>query len=99
MVLPYAAASLPFLLLFRLTCYYYRGAYYRSVWQSPTDARWPNRTRNTLVRPGSRDRAEHAPYFYIARVILSVINACGAMMGVPLRLQALMRFRQHHSQL
>ena len=25
-----------FLLLFRLTCYYYRGAYYRSVWQSPT---------------------------------------------------------------
>jgi hypothetical protein len=28
--------SLPFLLLFRLTCYYYRGAYYRSVWQSPT---------------------------------------------------------------
>src|SRR5689334_117720 len=34
--LPYAALSLPFLLLFRLTCYYYRGAYYRSVWQSPT---------------------------------------------------------------
>src|SRR5256885_1103276 len=31
--LPYAAATLPFLLLFRLTCYYYRGAYYRSVWQ------------------------------------------------------------------
>ena len=27
--LPYAALSLPFLLLFRLTCYYYRGAYYR----------------------------------------------------------------------
>ena len=34
--LPYAALSLPFLLLFRLTCYYYRGAYYRTVWQSPT---------------------------------------------------------------
>ena len=37
--LPYAALSLPFLLLFRLTCYYYRGAYYRSVWQSPTGMR------------------------------------------------------------
>src|SRR6202021_631591 len=34
--LPYAALTLPFLLLFRLTCYYYRGAYYRTVWQSPT---------------------------------------------------------------
>ena len=33
--LPYAAASLPFLLLFRLTCYYYRKAYYRSFWLSP----------------------------------------------------------------
>src|SRR5262249_34449443 len=35
-LIPYAALSLPFLLLFRLTCYYYRGAYYRTVWQSPT---------------------------------------------------------------
>jgi hypothetical protein len=26
---------LPFLLGFRLTCYYYRKAYYRSAWQSP----------------------------------------------------------------
>ena len=29
--LPYALFSLPFLLLFRLTCYYYRGAYYLSL--------------------------------------------------------------------
>ena len=28
--LPYAALTLPFLLLFRLTCYYYRKAYYRA---------------------------------------------------------------------
>src|ERR1700756_1939517 len=34
--LPFAALTLPFLLLFRLTCYYYRGAYYRTVWQSPS---------------------------------------------------------------
>jgi hypothetical protein len=33
--IPYAAFSLPFLLLFRLTCYYYRKAYYRSFWLSP----------------------------------------------------------------
>ena len=33
--LPYAALTLPFLLLFRLTCYYYRKAYYRSFWLSP----------------------------------------------------------------
>lgn len=33
--LPYAVLSLPLLLLFRLTCYYYRKAYYRSFWLSP----------------------------------------------------------------
>ena len=33
--LPYAAVTLPFLLLFRLTCYYYRKAYYRAFWLSP----------------------------------------------------------------
>ena len=34
-ILPFAALTLPFLLLFRLTCYYYRKAYYRSFWFSP----------------------------------------------------------------
>src|SRR5690242_21922725 len=33
--LPYALVSLPFLGLFRFTCYYYRKAYYRSFWFSP----------------------------------------------------------------
>jgi hypothetical protein len=33
--LPYASLTLPFLLLFRLTCYYYRKAYYRAFWLSP----------------------------------------------------------------
>lgn len=55
--LPYAAFSLPFLLLFRLTCYYYRKAYYRSVWQSPRDALWPNPIRHT---PGDQAAARHA---------------------------------------
>ena len=34
-IIPEAALTLPFLLLFRLTCYYYRKAYYRSFWLSP----------------------------------------------------------------
>src|SRR5215470_9978125 len=33
---PYAFVSLVFVLGFRLTCYYYRGAYYRAFWQAPT---------------------------------------------------------------
>src|SRR6478672_10165960 len=33
--IPLALLVLPFLLGFRLTCYYYRRAYYRSFWQSP----------------------------------------------------------------
>jgi hypothetical protein len=31
-VIPEASFTLPFLLLFRLTCYYYRKAYYRAFW-------------------------------------------------------------------
>ena len=33
--IPLAIIVLPFLLGFRLTCYYYRRAYYRAFWQSP----------------------------------------------------------------
>ena len=65
---PYAALSLPFLLLFRLTCYYYRGAYYRSVWQSPTacavaepHAKYTGETRFPLIIQNT-----HRYFFYIA---------------------------------
>ena len=65
---PYAALSLPFLLLFRLTCYYYRGAYYRSVWQSPTacavaepHAKYTGETRLPAGHP------EHAPVLLLHR--------------------------------
>ena len=34
-LVPYALLILPFLLGFRLTCYYYRRAYYRSFWLAP----------------------------------------------------------------
>jgi hypothetical protein len=33
--IPFAVLSLPVLLLFRLSCYYYRKAYYRAYWASP----------------------------------------------------------------
>src|SRR4051812_2166468 len=33
-LIPFAIVTLPFLLGFRLTCYYYRRAYYRAFWAS-----------------------------------------------------------------
>ena len=78
--LPYAAFSLPFLLLFRLTCYYYRGAYYRSVWQAPTacavaepHTKYTGETRLPLVIQNT-----HRYFFYIAGII-SVINTYDAI--------------------
>ena len=66
--LPYAALSLPFLLLFRLTCYYYRGAYYRSVWQSPTACAvaepHANYTGETRL---PADHPEHPPLLLLHR--------------------------------
>ena len=80
--LPYAAATLPFLLLFRLTCYYYRGAYYRSVWQAPTacavaepHAKYTGETRFPLVIQNT-----HRYFFYIAGII-SVINTYDAIVA------------------
>jgi len=82
--LPYAAFSLPFLLLFRVTCYYYRRAYYRSVWQSPPacavaepHSRYTGETRLPLIVQNS-----HRYFFYVA-LIISVINTYDAI--VPLR--------------
>jgi hypothetical protein len=81
-ILPYAALSLPFLLLFRLTCYYYRGAYYRSVWQSPTacavaapHAKYTGETRLPLLVQNT-----HRYFFYIAGII-SVINTYDAIVA------------------
>jgi hypothetical protein len=35
-IIPYAFVSLVFVLGFRFTCYYYRGAYYRAFWRAPS---------------------------------------------------------------
>ena len=80
--IPFAALSLPFLLLFRLTCYYYRGAYYRSVWQSPTacavaepHAKYTGETRLPLIIQNT-----HRYFFYIAAAI-SAINTYDAIVA------------------
>ena len=80
--LPYAALTLPFLLLFRLTCYYYRGAYYRTVWQSPTAcavaeprAHYTGETKLPLIVQNT-----HRYFFYVAGII-SVINTYDAIVA------------------
>ena len=78
--LPYAALTLPFLLLFRLTCYYYRKAYYRSFWLSPPacavaepHSRYTGETRFPLLGQNLHR------YFFYAAVIISIINTYDAI--------------------
>ena len=78
--LPYAALTLPFLLAFRLTCYYYRKAYYRSFWLSPPacavaepHSAYTGETRFPLILQNI-----HRYFFYVA-VIISVINTYDAV--------------------
>jgi hypothetical protein len=80
--LPYAAFSLPFLLLFRLTCYYYRKAYYRSVWQSPPGcavaephSKYTGETKLPLIMQNL-----HRYFFYVA-VLISLINTWDAILA------------------
>jgi hypothetical protein len=77
--LPYAAVSLPFLLLFRLTCYYYRKAYYRSFWLSPPACavaephrKYTGETRFPLIGQNL-----HRYFFYIATFV-ALINTYDA---------------------
>jgi hypothetical protein len=80
--LPYAAFTLPFLLLFRLTCYYYRKAYYRSFWQSPPacavaepHTRYSGETRFPLILQNAHR------YFFYAAVVISLINTYDAVVA------------------
>jgi len=80
--LPYAAVTLPFLLLFRLTCYYYRKAYYRAFWLSPPacavaepHAKYTGETRFPLVMQNLHR------YFFYAAAIISLINTYDAVLS------------------
>ncbi len=74
-IVPYAIVSLPFILGFRLSCYYYRGAYYRSFWQAPTacavrepHARYSGETRAPLILQNLHR------YFFFFVLLVSVLN-------------------------
>ena len=79
----YAVLSLPFLLLFRLTCYYYRKAYYRAFWLSPPACavtephqKYTGETRFPLLGQNLHR------YFFYAAVIISVINTYDAILAL-----------------
>jgi hypothetical protein len=79
-VLPYAIISLPLLLLFRLTCYYYRRAYYRSYWLSPPacavpdgHAKYTGETRFPLIMQNLHR------YAFYAAVLVSIVNTFDAV--------------------
>ncbi len=78
--IPYAALTLPFLLLFRLTCYYYRKAYYRSFWLSPPACAVAERhkTYSGETRFPLLGQNLHR-YFFYAAVAISVINTWDAV--------------------
>lgn len=82
-LIPYAALSLPFLLVFRISCYYYRKAYYRSFWLSPPACAVPDghksytgETRFPLIMQNI-----HRYTFYLAALIVAV-NAWDAILAM-----------------
>jgi hypothetical protein len=74
-IIPYAIVSIPFVLGFRLSCYYYRRAYYRAFWRAPTacavrepHASYSGETRFPLILQNL-----HRFFFYLV-VLISVLN-------------------------
>jgi len=82
-ILPYASLTLPFLLLFRLTCYYYRKAYYRSFWLSPPACAVPDghKTYTGETRFPLIFQNLHRYAFYAA-LIISLINTYDAALAM-----------------
>jgi hypothetical protein len=73
-IIPYAFVSLVFVLGFRLTCYYYRGAYYRAFWLAPAAC--------AVREPHARDTGETRfpligqnlhRYFFYAAVLVGIL--------------------------
>jgi hypothetical protein len=79
-LMPFAIVVLPFLLGFRLTCYYYRKAYYRSFWLSPPACavaephrRYTGETRFPLILQNVHR------YFFYAAILVSLVNSYDAI--------------------
>jgi hypothetical protein len=74
-IIPFAFVSLPFVLGFRLTCYYYRRAYYRAFYRAPAacavrepHASYSGETRFPLILQNLHR------YFFYAVLLISVLN-------------------------
>jgi hypothetical protein len=74
-IIPYAFVSLPFVLGFRLSCYYYRRAYYRAFWRAPAacavrepHSSYSGETRFPLIMQNLHR------YFFWATVLISLLN-------------------------
>jgi hypothetical protein len=74
-IIPYALVSLPFVLGFRLTCYYYRRAYYRAFWRAPAACavREPHATYTGETRFPLILQNLHRFFFYVV-VLISLLN-------------------------
>jgi hypothetical protein len=74
-IIPYAVISLPFVLGFRLTCYYYRRAYYRAFWRAPAACavREPHATYTGETRFPLILQNLHRYFFYMV-LLISVLN-------------------------
>jgi hypothetical protein len=81
-IFPFAVLTLPFLGLFRLTCYYYRRAYYRSYWGSPPACAVPDLHKSYQGEsrmPGILQNSHR--YFFYAAVLLSIVNTIDAILA------------------
>src|SRR6201986_3891911 len=75
-IIPYAFVSLPFVLGFRLSCSYYRGAYYRSFWRPPAACavREPHATYSGESKFPLIIQNLHRYFFYAAFVIAALLT-------------------------
>ena len=73
-IIPYAFVSLVFVLGFRLTCYYYRRAYYRAFWRAPAACavREPHATYSGETRFPLIGQNLHR-YFFYAAVLVGIL--------------------------
>jgi hypothetical protein len=84
--IPYALISLPFLLGFRLTCYYYRKAYYRAFWLTPSACAVPDKSPARKT-PGKYTGETRLPlilqnvhrYFWVIAGLISIVNTWDAI--------------------
>ncbi|GAB2484599.1 hypothetical protein [Jatrophihabitans fulvus] len=81
-LIPFAIVTLPFLLGFRLTCYYYRRSYYRAFWASPPacavaepHAKYTGETKFPLILQNLHR------YFWVAAGIISVVNTIDVVLA------------------